>query len=719
MSESTPQDELESRVVALLDNPETTADEWIRTLAEGQQAGHEAVFKKWVNLAQTALARREDVEGGIDLLKWRAENTPIEFMTGKDWVKAADVVAGSNPHLLVLIQEAGFGQRLAARECVRRLRLLHGMTPGALCLHRTWGFGVIQKSDPLYKKVEIHFNGRPSHAMAMAVAAETMQLLDEQHLLAQWHNQREGIQALVKDNPAEVVRMALRSFGPLPAQALQDKLQKSGIVAPADWKRFWEAARKVLKADPLVSLPAKRTDAIRLLDRAAGFDEMWYDRLANERNIKTILMQVRDLSGHPDILSTMPPVQRRTVANRLAFAMLGATSRQPGYKFTAAMLAAAFSLTPEECAWPAAIHGFLQPDALLALLHDLPARDIAPALDFLFAQDAAAAEHACLHELAAFNFTALQEVMNRLLKQGAEESCRQLYAAACASHRVREEMLLWILKNPDTVAGWNLPGPDALAPMVMAELEQDYMGDRLRTQKLLRERFEDPQWLQEVFGAMPSGRQTDFFKRINQSPAWSGLDRQVLQAKIIKLFPHLQAVISGETEQEPVATYGAVTSHRSYRERQEQLEKLINVDIPANSKEIAVARSYGDLRENFEYKAAKEMQGVLLARRGELEAMLSGVRPSDFSEAPADVAGVGSTVTLAYPDGREERFHILGEWDQLPEKQIISSATRLAKALAGKQAGDTVAIPTEDGGEVECRLTKVEELPQDIREWMK
>ena len=143
------------------------------------------------------------------------------------------------------------------------------------------------------------------------------------------------------------------------------------------------------------------------------------------------------------------------------------------------------------------------------------------------------------------------------------------------------------------------------------------------------------------------------------------------------------------------------------------------MDIPANSKEIAVARSYGDLSENFEYKAARDMQRVLMARRADLEAMMSKVRPTDFSEAPKGVAGIGATITLEYPGGRTEHFHILGEWDQQPEKHIISSSPRLAKALAGKAPGDKVVVPTEDGTEVECLLRSVEDLPPEIKEWVK
>ena len=719
MSEAVGQNELENRVLELMGNEKAAAADWIAALAAGKAAGAPAATREWAGMAQEALAKAGDVDGGIDLLKWRAEHTPVEQMNAKDWLKAADVVAGSNPHLLALIQEAGFGQKLAARECVRRFRLLQGLQPGALCLHRTWGFGVVQKADTLYKKIEINFRGRPGHGLAMKVAAETLELLGDEHLLARLHRDRDGVQKLVNETPAEIVRAALASFGPLPVAALQKTLVEAGVLLEADWKRFWDAARKVLKADPTVEIPTKRTDPLRLLDRASGYDDTWFDKLANERDLKTILDRARELADSPASLAAIQPVQKQILANRMAFVLKGATSRQPGLKMQAAMLAARLGLAAAECDWPAAARDFLQNAAIVPLLHDLPARELEPTLEFLWAQDAAAARTALLGQLKHLHFGPLQETMNRLLKQGAGEECRQIFAEACATHLVRQEMLLWILRNPKLAEEWDLPTATMLAPLVVEELEQDYMGDRLKTQKLLREKFEEPDWLRLVFDGMTAGRQKDFFKRLNVSAAWPGLDRQVLQAKVLKLYPHLHNVITGEAADAPVATYGAVTSHRSYRERQEQLEKLINVDIPANSKEIAVARSYGDLRENFEYKAAKDMQRVLMARRADLEAMMTKVRPTDFAEAPKGVAGVGATVTLQYPDGRNEHFHILGEWDQLPEKHIISSSTRMAKALAGKPPGEKVLVPTEDGAEIECLLQSVAELPAEIKEWVK
>jgi len=719
MSEMNNAGDLENQLLELLTQDSAPAAAWLAVLTAGVTAGIPAATREWAAMAQEALAKAGDVAGGSDLLKWRADNTPPDQMTAKDWLKVADVLAGSDPYLLALIQEAGFGQKLAARECVRRLGLLLSLQPGALCLHRTWGFGVVQKADALYRKIEINFRGRPGHGLAMKVAAESLEVLAETHLLAQWHRDRERIRALVRDNPAEVVRLALASFGPMPVATLQKTLVSAELLPDSDWKRFWDAARKVLKADPLVMVPAKRTEPLCLLNSAAGFDDTWFDRLANERELKTIVERLGELAERAPAHDTIPAAQRQVMTNRLAFVLHSATSRQPGIKLQAALLAARLAVPPAECDWPAAAREFLRGPALVEVLHDLPARKVAPALEFLWAQDPEALRAALLEQLGNLYFGPLQEVMVLLRKQGSDEACRDIFAATCAAHTIRQEMLLWLLRNVSLIAEWDLPLPAALAPIVLAELEQDYKGERLKTRKQLREAFEDAAWLKAVFDGMTPSRQQDFFRRLNQSPAWPGLDRQVLQAKILKQFPQLHGVIMGAAAETPTASSGQVTSHRSYRERQEKLERLLNVEIPANSKEIAIARSYGDLSENFEYKAAKDMQRVLMARQADLEGMLAKVRPTDFAEAPTDRAGVGTTVTLAYPDGHREFFHILGEWDQFPEKHIISSNTRLAQALAGKQAGEDVEVPAEDGPPVTCRVETVTPLPDDIKEWVK
>ena len=69
-----------------------------------------------------------------------------------------------------------------------------------------------------------------------------------------------------------------------------------------------------------------------------------------------------------------------------------------------------------------------------------------------------------------------------------------------------------------------------------------------------------------------------------------------------------------------------IVSWSSLEKRSAEYEEIVKVKIPENTKEIAIARSYGDLSENFEFKAAKQMQSVLMRRKAELEQMLHDAR---------------------------------------------------------------------------------------------
>ena len=118
---------------------------------------------------------------------------------------------------------------------------------------------------------------------------------------------------------------------------------------------------------------------------------------------------------------------------------------------------------------------------------------------------------------------------------------------------------------------------------------------------------------------------------------------------------------------------------------------LTNKKIPANSKEIAIARSYGDLRENHEYKAAKEMQKLLMRRKAELETQLVRARGTDFSNVRTDTVNIGTVVRATdLETNQPEQFTVLGAWDSEPEKGVVSYLSPIAQSLLNRKIGDQV-----------------------------
>lgn len=127
----------------------------------------------------------------------------------------------------------------------------------------------------------------------------------------------------------------------------------------------------------------------------------------------------------------------------------------------------------------------------------------------------------------------------------------------------------------------------------------------------------------------------------------------------------------------------------------EALERELHVDLP---REIAKARAHGDLSENAEYHAAKERQGIVNARLGQLRARLREVSMIDMSRIPRDRIGLGSTVLVLDAVKEEEITYRLVTVEEADvSKGQISTASPIGKSLLGKRAGDTVRFEIPGG----------------------
>ncbi len=141
-----------------------------------------------------------------------------------------------------------------------------------------------------------------------------------------------------------------------------------------------------------------------------------------------------------------------------------------------------------------------------------------------------------------------------------------------------------------------------------------------------------------------------------------------------------------------------------------QLHKLKNVDRPANSKAIEIARGHGDLSENADYSAAKEEQGLIEAKIRELEAKLAMAEVIDPTKLSGTRVKFGATVTIEDTEsGESQRYTIVGEHEADIKKGRISIGAPVARALIGKEVGDTVTV-NNPKGKREYEVTQVEWL---------
>lgn len=132
-----------------------------------------------------------------------------------------------------------------------------------------------------------------------------------------------------------------------------------------------------------------------------------------------------------------------------------------------------------------------------------------------------------------------------------------------------------------------------------------------------------------------------------------------------------------------------------------ELHHLKSVERHAISKEIGVAREHGDLRENAEYHAAKDKQGLIEARIAELEDKLTRADVIDTKKLSGDRVAFGAWVTLEDTDsGKEMTYRIVGADESDIDKGTISVTSPLARALINREAGDEVTVQAPGGARI-------------------
>ena len=130
----------------------------------------------------------------------------------------------------------------------------------------------------------------------------------------------------------------------------------------------------------------------------------------------------------------------------------------------------------------------------------------------------------------------------------------------------------------------------------------------------------------------------------------------------------------------------------------DELKRLKAVERPRIVKEIADARSHGDLSENAEYHAAKEKQSHLEGRIRQVEHWIASAEVIDVAKLKGDRVVFGATVTLADTDsGDEVRYQVVGELEADLKQGKISVTSPIARALIGKQEGDVVKVRSPGG----------------------
>jgi transcription elongation factor GreA len=589
---------------------------------------------------------------------------------------------------------------------------LDALSPGTFCLHKSWGFGRIAEWNLLLNQVLIDFAGKKAHPMQLQYAAENLTVIPAEHFLARKASDLAATKKLAKDDPLALVRNILESLdGQATAQQISEWMVPD-LFNETEWKRWWESARKQLKASGAFSIPAKKTEPIQI--RAEGIsqaDEL-IEAFNHARQPKQQVAALEQIAKfhqqfkEPEkqlqpVVATIENVATRNqkLHPELAFELvLGRDDLLEGFpqlKTTHIGLTLGKLIADEE-------------RRLTLILPKVPAAKEKRILQALPAALGDRWSARALQLMQASHGRMVAQIPHVFRDAGQHAQLQEMLERSVREHSATSEMLVWLCAER---ADWReLINPELLAAILSA-LEREQHSAPGRASKLQRLLMEDRQLFHDMFGNADIGLARDAMRRLQLSPLFDELTKRSLLARIVKVFPDLESMIAGAQPQEKAAPL--VVSWSSLEKRKAEYEELVKKKIPENTKEISIARSYGDLSENFEYKAAKQMQAVLVRRRSELEQALQNARGTAFENPDTSRVSIGTIVTVHDKNSKkQETYTILGAWDGDPDRHVISYQTAIGQALLGHKAGEVVAL-NSDHGATQLEIVSIEPAPPD------
>jgi len=589
---------------------------------------------------------------------------------------------------------------------------LKQLTPGTYCLHRSWGFGRIKEWNHESESMVIDYKSKQGHVMQFAYAAESLTPLANDHVLVQKVESLEALRSKARENPVAVVKDCIRSLGP---QATADGIQallSPEVVAGADYKKWWDGTKRALKKDGHFYVPGKKNEALLQLDAPSALGQSSLEdlRLANGPkavlaaliNVAKYWSEIKNESVLAEVAELIDATLSKVPKSQLPIQIELALARDEFYTLSGRQ--------PEAGTWALTTLTPQTSPALSTLLDNLPGSRQPKLLNAL-----RLGLPESWHPLFLGLLPRANGRVAEVITESFQEAGREAEVQAAVNRYIRErnitcDFLFWLCKNRAPVYG-SLIEPQ-LFMAILSVLEKDQFSEIKKGTKLYELVLGDKALIAAILKDAPVADVRDITRAIILSPVFEELDKRSLLAAIIKLYPEVQAMVVG-TDKTAAPEAKIIVSWPSLKRREAELEDLDRNQIPQNSKDIGIARGYGDLRENHEFKAAKEMQTILARRKAELDQMLTRAEGTDFTNPDISKVTLGTRVSLKDVNSGETLIYtILGAWDSDLSKGIISYQTALARALLNHTVGEKIELSTDEGGTRQVIIEKIE--PHDI-----
>ncbi len=585
---------------------------------------------------------------------------------------------------------------------------LSQLAPGNFCLHKSFGAGKIVDWDFGSKKITVDFQNSSGQEMDLQFAMQKTEWIATDDFRAVKIEQIEQLRELAKKDSVALVVHILESHGGSITGDAIEQLVSGAVIPTKEYKKWWDATKKAVKESRKAVVPTKRTEAIILRDSGITAAQSLLSDFEAARDIKGMIKALEAIAADMGAFDEDSEALKKLLtdiddgAKKAARVQLGQAMQLIAARDEVIGANKALELDPSAVRLSDLIAGS-NLDKIADELVALPSgrqRAVFEAFESAFGNEWIAKIVTVFDQVGARGVTEIARILNE--HNGIPKLMEHL-GSALARRALGPDALIWVCRERNA-SSVSVFGADVGAS-ILNLLENDHLSDGPRkTSRLQTLLNDDKALLSDLVKNMDLNEAKNFARRMLDCPVFGDLEKKSLMARIIKVRPETVELVSGQNaakREEPL-----LVSWESLEKKKEELQELIRVKIPQNREDVKIAKSYGDLRENFEYKSAKDLEKYLNHRRTALEREISNARGTDFKGADTKTVNIGTIIVLADDKGAEQTITVLGAWDSTPEKKEVSYLSDVGKALMGLSVGDGAKIRDLDTEQMQTLTIK-------------
>ncbi|MCL2806057.1 MAG: transcription elongation factor GreA [Treponema sp.] len=577
---------------------------------------------------------------------------------------------------------------------------------GNFVFHRTWGVGRI--ASIVGDEIRIDFSKKRGHCMSLKMAVDALVTLSKNHIwVLKATRKKEELREKIREKDENIVwalKTIIKSFGnSCDLKKIKQELSPALLTA-GEWSTWSSRARDILKSNPDFGVSQDNSDVYIVRDRPVSVTVKLYNEFTAQRKGSDGKQEKRVFFDRVSAIRDYVNNKNASPDSELFNEMLMYFSGFLNAKTISEDSVASYLLITELAANKNYSHikseiktGFSE---LFSKIKDVQKlfknlKDARLKKEFLNSIKLHVAEWADVY-VKLFPVSQDISITEQLEEAGYKEKLSELCNECFDNLRENREAVVWIYKNAkdkDWFKNANIDIEKQLIALIHVmdityrdiENNKDTVDNRKINKLVHNILFRDGELVSFIDNSDEDAI-IRIFTFVNGVKDLDPQDKLNLKMRILGKFPNFKFFGIVEKKKE---SRGLIVTRSKYDEKTKQLAHIMDVEVPANSREIEFAKSLGDLRENAEYKAALETQVQLNTQISKLSDEIERAQQFDPNSINTSKVSFGTKVVLFNEtDGKQEEYIILGPWESDPNNNIISYLSPRGIAILNKTEGE-------------------------------